>query len=345
MSTIGITMGCPASIGPEIILKYFSIPPTTSANITPVVLGDTTVLEKCAKELGFNDVRIIPWAVGTELPERSVNVIPVLSLSNLKDAEITWGTPTPETAMAMAHYITEGVRLAQEGILDGITTCPISKFSLNQAGFSFPGHTEMLADLTASKDYAMMMAGDRLRVTLATIHCALATVPKALSKASIIQLIETTYNALSIDLDIESPNIAVAALNPHCGENLLFGTEEQTTIEPAVNEARLKGISVDGPFPPDTIFFKAAQGDYDAVVCMYHDQGLIPFKLLHFNDGVNITLGLPIVRTSVDHGTAYDIAGTGIADPSSLSCAIELAGRISANRKTDAKKRKTSNEL
>ena len=342
MSIIGITMGCPASIGPEIILKYFSTSPLTG-NLTPVVLGDITVLEKCAKVLGYNDIVILPWSATAKLPERKRNVIPVLALSNLKDAEIEWGTPNLTTGKAMARYITEGVKLAQDGIIDAITTCPISKYSLNLAGYSFPGHTEMLAELTGSKDYAMMMAGDRLRVTLVTIHCSLASVPENLSTASIIQLIQTTHHALSVDFGIKQPKIAVAALNPHGGENLLFGNDEQTTIEPAVVKARQTGISVEGPFPPDTVFFKAAQGDYDAVVCMYHDQGLIPFKLLHFDDGVNVTLGLPIVRTSVDHGTAYDIAGTGTADPSSLSHAVELAGTISDNRKNYGQQRRPSN--
>ena len=343
MSIIGITMGCPASIGPEIILKYFS-QELLSTHISPVVLGDITVLKKCADVLGYNNIQIVPWTVGTTLPKRKVNLIPVLSLSNLHDTDIEWGTPNLRTAKAMARYIVEGVKMAQDGILDGITTCPISKYSLNQAGFSFPGHTEMLAELTDSKDYAMMMAGNRLRVTLVTIHCSLASVPKALTKDAIIKLINTTQQALSVDLGIENPKIAVAALNPHAGENLLFGDEEQTTILPAVEECREKGIYVEGPFPPDTVFFKAAQGEYDGVVCMYHDQGLIPFKLLHFDDGVNVTLGLPIVRTSVDHGTAYDIAGTGVADPSSLTHAIELAGTISANRKTFAEQKGTSNE-
>ena len=335
MSIIGITMGCPAGIGPEIILKYFSELPASKDNI-PVVLGDMTVLEKCAATLRGKNIKLSPWKVGTVLPKRNENTIPVLSLSSLKESEIEWGNPNLATAKAMAHYISEGVRMAQEGILDGITTCPISKYSLQQAGYSFPGHTEMLAELTNSKDYAMMMAGDRLRVTLVTIHCSLASVPGALTKASITKLIETTHHGLSVDLGIKNPKIAVAALNPHSGEKLLFGDEEQTIIAPAVKEAAQKGISVYGPFPPDTVFFKASRGDYDAVVCMYHDQGLIPFKLLHFDDGVNITLGLPIVRTSVDHGTAYDIAGTGVADPSSLTHAVDLARLISANRKAYA---------
>jgi 4-hydroxythreonine-4-phosphate dehydrogenase len=343
MRIIGITMGCPASIGPEIILKYFSQKPS-STNISPVVLGDITVLKKCADSLEYDNIQIAPWTVGSPLPKRTENVIPVLPLSTLNDSDIEWGSPNLTTAKAMAHYIIEGVRMAQNGILDGITTCPISKYSLNQAGFSFPGHTEMLAELTGSKDYAMMMAGDRLRVTLVTIHCSLASVPQALTKHSIINLINTTHQALSVDFGIANPKIAVAALNPHAGENLLFGDEEQTIIQPAVEESCKKGLLVEGPFPPDTVFFKAAQGDYDAVVCMYHDQGLIPFKLLHFDDGVNITLGLPIVRTSVDHGTAYDIAGSGTADPSSLTHAIELAAKISTNRKSHAIIKGSSNE-
>lgn len=343
MSIIGITMGCPASIGPEIILKYFSQAPS-STNISPVVLGDITVLKKCADHLSYDMLQIVPWSVGSNLPKRTKNLIPVLALSHLDHTDIEWGTPNLATAKAMAHYIIEGVQLTKNGILDGITTCPISKYSLNQAGFSFPGHTEMLAELTDSKYYAMMMAGDRLRVTLVTIHCSLASVPQTLTKRSIINLINTTHHALSVDFGIENPKIAVAALNPHAGENLLFGDEEQTIIQPAVEESCKKGFLVQGPFPPDTVFFKAAQGDYDAVICMYHDQGLIPFKLLHFDDGVNITLGLPIVRTSVDHGTAYDIAGSGTADPSSLTHAIELAAKISTNRKSYAKLKGTSNE-
>jgi 4-hydroxythreonine-4-phosphate dehydrogenase len=337
-------MGCPASIGPEIILKYFSQRPL-SRNIYPIVLGDMNVLKKCADDLNYNNIQIIPWTVGASVPTRRENVIPVLPLSTLRNSDIKWGSPNLTTAKAMAHYITTGVEMAQEGILDGITTCPISKFSLNNAGFSFPGHTEMLAELTGSTNYAMMMAGNRLRVTLVTIHCSLASVPSALSKSSIINLIDTTHRALSIDFGIVKPKIAVAALNPHAGENLLFGNEDQEVILPAVEESCEKGLLVEGPFPPDTVFFKAAQGEYDAVVCMYHDQGLIPFKLLHFDDGVNVTLGLPIVRTSVDHGTAYDIAGTGTADPSSLTHAVELAGKISENRKTHATRRGTSNEL
>jgi 4-hydroxythreonine-4-phosphate dehydrogenase len=336
-------MGCPASIGPEIILKYFS-DSTFHPDVSAVVLGDITVLEKCARDLGRKDIKIEPWTVGQDIPLSNNNTVPVLALSSLAKTDIVWGQPNAATGKAMAGYITEAVKLAQKGVLDGLTTCPISKYALNQAGFSYPGHTEMLAALTKTKNYAMMMAGDRLRVTLVTIHCPLADVAGALTRQSILQLIKTTHQALTVDFGISRPQIAVAALNPHAGENLLFGREEQDIIGPAIAEASEIGLDIFGPFPPDTVFYKAAQGSYDAVVCMYHDQGLIPFKLLHFDDGVNVTLGLPIVRTSVDHGTAYDIAGRGIASSSSLSAAVSLAGAIAKNRKAKAATRGRADE-
>jgi 4-hydroxythreonine-4-phosphate dehydrogenase len=177
-----------------------------------------------------------------------------------------------------------------------------------------------------------MMAGDTLRVTLATIHCAVAEIPALLNSDSLLSLFQTTYHSLENDFNIPHPKIAVAALNPHAGEGGMFGDEEQRIIIPAMKIAAAQDIPLQGPFPPDTVFFKATRGEYDAVICMYHDQGLIPFKLLHFDDGVNVTLGLPIVRTSVDHGTAYDIAGQGIANPSSLQAAITMAHSICTNR-------------
>lgn len=320
-------MGCPAGIGPEIILRYFMARRRTN-NISPLVLGDLNVLNKCATELQLKNF-CVPWQPGTKLPQKG---LPVLQLSNLTDETIRWGHPNNDTAHAMVRYIETGVQLTRDGILQGITTCPISKAALNSAGYHFPGHTEMLAHLTSSSDYAMMMAGKKLRVTLVTIHCPLASVPASLTSDAIYTLIITTFKALLNDFGIRTPKIAVAGLNPHGGENGLFGTEEETTIAPAITRCQKEGLDVTGPFPPDTVFFKAVQGDFDAVVCMYHDQGLIPFKLLHFCDGVNVTLGLPIVRTSVDHGTAYDIAGKGKARPDSLMEAIQLAATISTNR-------------
>jgi 4-hydroxythreonine-4-phosphate dehydrogenase len=221
-------------------------------------------------------------------------------------------------------------------MLDGMATCPISKKALHEAGYTFPGHTEMLAHLTGSPQPVMMMAGPRLRVTLVTIHCPLAAVPAQINQASVLRLIRVTHQALITDFSIKNPRIAVAGLNPHGGEQGLFGNEEELLIAPAIEMARREGIEAQGPFPPDSVFLKAAAGDYDAVVCMYHDQGLIPFKLLHFSDGVNVTLGLSVVRTSVDHGTAYDIAGRGIADPQSLAASVELAGTIARNRRQNA---------
>ena len=328
MTTIGITMGCPAGIGPEIILRYFE-QHSRDQPCKTVILGDLGVLEKCRSELGFT-VALAPWQPNSPLPD---STLPVIQLSSLSADTVQWGKPNRTTADAMATYIKKGVEFVQQGWFDGITTCPISKAALNSAGYTFPGHTEMLAHLTATENYAMMMAGNKLRVTLVTIHCPLSDVPAALSTKRILRLIRMTHSALKVDFDIKKPRIAVAGLNPHGGENQLFGSEEFQAISPAVSLGSDEGIDVSGPYPPDTVFFKAARGDYDAVVCMYHDQGLIPFKLLHFNDGVNVTLGLPVVRTSVDHGTAYDIAGKGIASSDSLSEAVRLAAEISRNRK------------
>jgi 4-hydroxythreonine-4-phosphate dehydrogenase len=321
-------MGCPAGIGPEIILRYFSARAGQS-QIQPVVIGDIGILDKCSGELGL-DIRCVSWEAGKPLP---AHALPVLSCSSLDPDSLRWGHPDRDTAQAMVDYIRKAVALIEQGVLDGMVTCPISKEAMQAAGHIYPGHTEMLAELTGTKDYAMMLAGDRLRVTLVTIHRPLRQVPDSLSKESIAGLIRITHRALVRDFALPEPRIAVAGLNPHAGESGLFGDEEISLIRPAVLEVRGDGISADGPFPPDTVFFKAAAGDYDAVVCMYHDQGLIPFKLLHFSDGVNVTLGLPLVRTSVDHGTAYDIAGKGVADPGSLAAAVELAGIINSNRR------------
>ncbi len=320
-------MGCPSGIGPEIILRYFAGNESPS-DIRAVVLGDSKVLEKCGTDLKL-PAPCVPWLPGSPLPTSG---IPVVQLSALELGDIEWGHPNKATGIAMAHYIEAGVELAQQGLIQGIATCPISKSSLNDAGYHFPGHTEMLANLTKSTTFAMMMAGSKLRVTLVTIHCPLRAVAHALTIAGVYNMIRTTHQALTVDFGINDPKIAVAGLNPHCGENKLFGNEEDQIIRPAVEQSRKDNINVSGPYPPDTVFFKAASGSFDAVVCMYHDQGLIPFKLLHFDDGVNITLGLPIVRTSVDHGTAYDIAGKGLASHRSLAEAVNLAAFISRNR-------------
>lgn len=329
---LAITMGCPVGIGPEIILRLFAEEGSEGQNNSfPVVIGDRSVLTWCAEQLTL-PAPIVSWQPGDEVVAGSINVLePGLTpLADLTD--LSWGKPDLATGKAMAAYIETAVRFVSSGALAGMVTCPITKSALNNAGYQYPGHTEMLADLSGSSRYAMMMAGASLRVVLVTIHTALASVTDQLTTTAIYDLIELTARSLENDFAIDDPQIAVAGLNPHAGEDGLFGDEERQLIEPAVVRARNGGRQVSGPYPPDTVFVKAAAGDFDAVVCMYHDQGLIPFKLLHFADGVNVTLGLPIVRTSVDHGTAYDIAGAGLADPTSLREAIKMAATIASNR-------------
>ncbi len=328
---IGITMGCPVGIGPELILRFLS-EPAVPDRFTPVVLGNLGVLERCARDLGLNP-RLMSWQPGRPI---TPGVIPVFDPSPETTLpapdRLIWGNPTIEAGRAMASYIEKAVNLILKGELAAMVTCPITKSALNAAGYAFPGHTEMIASICDSSDYAMMMAGDKLRVTLVTIHSRLSDVPDLLSISAVTRLIQITGASLRNDFGIHEPKIAVAGLNPHAGEQELFGDEEVRIIGPAIDHARLDGWLTFGPFPPDTVFLKAVAGEYDGVVCMYHDQGLIPFKLLHFSDGVNITIGLPIVRTSVDHGTAYDIAGKGIAGIESLKAAYRMAGEIVIKR-------------
>lgn len=329
MVTIGITMGCPVGIGPEIILRYLS-EAAIPVGIQPVIVGDRDVLVRRAAELKM-PASFVTWQPNASFP---ANKVPVVQASSLSPDSLVWGCPDSVTGKAMASYIETGVALTRQGFFQGLTTCPISKLSLNGAGYPFPGHTEMLASLTKTSDYAMMMAGNKLKVILVTIHRPLREIAAALSIEEIYRLIRISHTALLVDFGIPLPRIAVAGLNPHAGESGLFGDEEERLIAPAIAYGRQQGLNVSGPFPPDTIYYKAALGEFDVVISMYHDQGLIPFKLLHFEDGVNVTLGLPIVRTSVDHGTAYDIAGKGLAKYTSLAEALRLAAVISTNRAT-----------
>lgn len=329
MLPLAITMGCPAGIGPEIILKHFTQPGDVSPH-PAIVIGDRTVLEFYAHHLGIK-CAIIPWQPGDTIPSGHGNIL-LYQTSSLSRKSIQPGHYTRETAVAMAAAITAAVTGIQKNIFSGLCTCPISKEALQLSGQHYPGHTEMLAALCSSKNQVMMLAGPSLRVTLATIHCGIAEVPGLLNIDNLLRLYRTTHHSLQTDFAIPAPRLAVAALNPHAGEGGMFGTEEGRIIIPSIERGMAEGIDLHGPFPPDTLFNKASQGAYDAVICMYHDQGLIPFKLLHFADGVNVTLGLPLVRTSVDHGTAYDIAGCGVAEPTSLEAAIALAHTIIANR-------------
>jgi 4-hydroxythreonine-4-phosphate dehydrogenase len=326
LPVIGITMGDPVGIGPEIIAKALD-DPELRGTCRPVIFGDHQVLEREMQSLGAA-VELQPRK--TFARSETASFPELITVSELTKDEIVPGQPTERTSAAMAEAITEATRCALEGELDAIVTAPINKQALKQAGCDFPGHTEMLAHLTGTDDVVMMLAGSRLRVVLVTIHCALSEVPARLSTESIVKTTLITQAGLQrfFTPGRTEPRIAIAALNPHAGEGALFGDEEQTIIAPAIEQLLSQGLNVSGPHPPDSVFYAAARGDFDAVVCMYHDQGLIPLKLLHFDDGVNITLGLPIIRTSVDHGTAYDIAGRGQASPASLMSAIQTAANM-----------------
>jgi 4-hydroxythreonine-4-phosphate dehydrogenase len=327
---IGITMGCPASIGPELVVKFHdNRHPEDSRPI--IVIGDIDVLENIARLLDVA-IDICPWLPGQTVQQGCLNVC---SVSGLGRDSYSFGSPTPATSIAMATYVEKAIEFCLAGQLRALVTCPISKSSLSQAGYNFPGHTELLAQRTGATEVAMMLTGATLRVVPATIHCSLSEVVESLNSTMIVRQIRLTEQSLRTDFGIDPVRIGVAGLNPHAGEGGMFGSEEQTIIGPAIEQARRLCHSrsiISGPHPPDTVFYKARTGMFDAVVAMYHDQGLIPFKLLHFDDGVNVTLGLPIIRTSVDHGTAYDIAGHGVASIESLKAAVDLAGSIAENR-------------
>ncbi len=322
---IGVTMGCPAGIGPEIVVKAVSMPWPEYVQL--VVLGDVKILSTTAQQLGLSS----NWKI-LHSPEEihSSNTHVILNLSHL--SYVRPGRPTLETARAMVRYIKEGVKLCQQKVLCALVTSPISKAALRLAGESYPGHTEMLASLTGAKEYVMAFYGKRLKIVLVTIHVALKDVARLLSKDAILKAARLAKCFLKRDLGIKDPKLALAGLNPHASEGGLFGDEEEEILIPAVKAAQQQGIALFGPYPSDSLFFRAVQGEFDLVVSLYHDQGLIPFKLLHFRDGVNLTLGLPIIRTSVDHGTAYDIAGKNKADAQSLIKAIELAVKMAQNR-------------
>ena len=323
---VAITMGCPVGIGPEIICRLLSRDDISGPGRF-VVIGDIDVLRQAAALLQLR-LTCVPWQPGQSI---SKGTLPIFQVGSLGPSPLRWGQPDARTGKAMGQYIEAAVQLIEAHHCSALTTCPISKKWLQQGGYSFPGHTEMLAALTKTAKVRMMMAGSRLKVVLVTIHEPLSRVSSLLSRREIVDCIKTTREALERDFAISRPRIAVAGLNPHGGEDSLFGDEEVRIIGPAIEESSIQG-DVSGPWPPDTIFYKAANGQFDAIIAMYHDQGLIPFKLLHFHDGVNVTLGLPLVRTSVDHGTAYDIAGRNMADPSSLKAALTLAQSIVVNR-------------
>jgi 4-hydroxythreonine-4-phosphate dehydrogenase len=326
---IGITMGDPVGIGPEILAKAFNNS-KIYALCKPLIIGDSHIIKQALNLLNLScHIHIID---DPKQGKYRFNTLDIMDISNLDIKCSDLLAPTIDTGIAMQDYIIKGIDLALDNRISGIVTCPITKTALKLARSEFHGHTELLAHRTNTKDYAMMLAGRNLRVVLCTIHIPLSQVPDHLTTKGIIKKIRLTHTSLKERFNINAPKIGVAGLNPHAGETSMFGREEEDIIAPAVRLAKKEGLNAIGPLPPDTVFYQAANGRYDAVICMYHDQGLIPFKLTHFKDGVNTTLGLPIIRTSVDHGTAYDIAWQGIADPSSLIEAVKMAA-FQANHK------------
>ncbi|MBI5905959.1 MAG: 4-hydroxythreonine-4-phosphate dehydrogenase PdxA [Deltaproteobacteria bacterium] len=313
-------MGDPAGIGPEIVVSAHSRDPLFTW-CRPVVYGDPAILRRAALLLGS------PLEMTGE-EESGPGRIAVAARSRLDPEAVPFGRPSLAGSVAMAGYIRSAAQDVLSGAADAVVTCPVSKEGLKSAGVPFPGHTELLAHLCGGADVVMMLAGDRLRVALATIHVGLRRALELLSPALIEKTVRITDTFFRKYMGTPSPRIAVAAVNPHAGEGGLFGDEESTIVSPAIAACRAAGIDASGPYPPDTIFYRAWRGEFDVVVAMTHDHGLIPLKLVHFEDGVNVTMGLPIVRTSVDHGTAYDIAGKGIANPASLLAAIRMAAEM-----------------
>jgi 4-hydroxythreonine-4-phosphate dehydrogenase len=327
-------MGDPAGVGPEIILKAWSA--LRNSGPAFMVIGDAVSL---ASASGAASVRV-EKVTGPEAAARVFSeALPVLDLP--LQTRVVAGQPSSAHGGQIVRWIETGAGLALSGAVAGLVTAPIAKAPLYAAGFKFPGHTEFLADLVAEQSFdgargpVMMLTAAGLRVTLATIHMPISAVPAALSVEKIVTTGLVTAQALRRDFGIANPRLAVSGLNPHAGEDGSLGREEITIIGPAVRSLKDLGVDARGPFPADTLFHDAARETYDAVLCMYHDQALIPVKMLDFFGGVNVTLGLPIVRTSPDHGTAFDIAGRGLARADSLIAAIRLA-RIIADRRGEA---------
>jgi 4-hydroxythreonine-4-phosphate dehydrogenase len=329
---LALSLGDPAGIGPEITVKAWRALNRTGPAF--MVVGDFEVLN-AASAAGASSLRRVAGA--DEAAQVFSEALPVLDLP--LQATVVAGRPDPAYAAAVIRWIETGVGLALSGEVEAVVTAPIAKAPLHQAGFAYPGHTEFLAELTAAARYdgargpVMMLTGGGLRVSLVTIHLPLAGVPGALSIEAVVNAGLVTAQALRNDFGVERPRLALAGLNPHAGEGGSLGREEIDIIGPAARALRSLGVDCGDPKPADTLFHDHARAAYDAVVCMYHDQALIPVKMLDFWGGVNVTLGLPIVRASPDHGVGFDIAGRGLARPDSLIAAIHLAHDIAARRR------------
>ncbi len=327
---IGITMGDPTGIGPEIIAKALSMEELFQA-CRPIVFGDLEVLLRA--------VQIQSLSATIEAIEKipQVGYLPgkifLFPVSRLDIASLRFGQPDKVCGEAMARYIEEAFKWVTKGSLDAITTCPINKHAINAAGYSFPGHTEFLGHLAKAPTVAMMFLGSKWKIVLVTTHLPLKDVSGSITASRILSILRLTDEGMKKYFGIPYPKMAVLGLNPHCGEEGLLGEEEKREVIPAIAEARSLGMDVEGPFPADSFFNLSSGSTFDAVVSMYHDQGLIPIKMLDFREAVNFTLGLPFIRTSVDHGTAYDLAGKGLADPANLIKAILTAANLSKSER------------
>jgi 4-hydroxythreonine-4-phosphate dehydrogenase len=346
---IAITMGDPAGVGPEIIAKALS-DPAVYESCRPVVVGDGSAMrmgiEVAKARLKVHSIKELGEA------EYRQGAIDLLDLANIDPARLVMGVPQAMAGRASVEYVLRATDMALAGEVDAIVTAPLNKEAMHMGGYNYPGHTELLAEKAGTKNYAMMLIAGNLRVVHVTTHIPLRLVPERITKDRIVATIEVAYDAAR-KLGIEAPRIAVAGLNPHSSDGGLFGDEEKTRIEPAIAEVKRRGLNVEGPIPPDTVFGKALGGLYDVVVAMYHDQGHIPVKMAGFRwdeaagewgdmAGVNMTIGLPFIRTSVDHGTAYGRAGRrdGTANPQSLKEAIQVAARMAEARERFKRSRK-----
>ncbi len=321
---VAVTMGDPAGIGPEIVAKTFAQRDLRDGG-PALVVGDVAILERAARLLG------LPLRVNAvEGPEEAAfeaGVADVIPASELPD-DLPFGELDARAGEAAFRYLETAIGLANAGRVNAIATAPLNKEAMHLAGHRYPGHTEILAELTGTGDYAMMLVTDELKVIHVSTHVSLREAIERARPERELAVIRLAYESMR-RLGVEDPRVAVAGLNPHAGENGLFGAEDAENIRPAVEEAREGwGIDATGPWPPDTVLMRARRGEFDIVVVQYHDQGHIPVKLMGFDTGVNVTVGLPFFRTSVDHGTAFDIAGTGKAEPASMKAAVDLARRL-----------------
>jgi 4-phospho-D-threonate 3-dehydrogenase / 4-phospho-D-erythronate 3-dehydrogenase len=325
---VGITMGDAAGIGPEVIMKALA-EPEVYAMCRPVVIGDAKILERANGIVGgSSSLRRIAQPSEGRFQPGTVDCIDL----DLLPGDLAFGQISAAAGDAAFRYVERAIQLAKKHEIDAICTAPLNKEALHKGGHIYPGHTEILADLTGTQDFAMMLTARNLRVIHVTTHVGLIDAVNMITPERVlrvIKLVDATLRKAGID----QPNIAVCGINPHAGEHGLFGHgEDEQKVLPAVERARAEGIAAHGPLPADTVFFRAGRGDFDAVVAMYHDQGHAPVKVLGLEAGVNITVGLPIIRTSVDHGTAFDIAGSGAADPASMLEALRQAALLAPKR-------------